>query len=60
MAVDPVPTYKVVLLGEVNAGKTTLFYNLKKGRYVSSERRGPGHDYCIKEFVIDKETVKVL
>ncbi len=53
------PTNKVILLGEVDAGKTTLFYYVREGRYISSERYGPGADYCTKEIQLDEETVKV-
>ena len=53
------PTYKIILLGEVDAGKTTLFYYVRDGRFIPSDRYGPGADYCTKEVALHKDTVKV-
>lgn len=56
----PVPTYKVILLGDTGAGKTSLFLRYKHGSF----RKGStlyGADRYMKDFSVeDGEKVKVL
>ncbi|XP_072051266.1 ras-related protein Rab-2A-like [Amphiura filiformis] len=57
---ENIPTYKVILLGEVDAGKTTLFYHIRDRRYVPSESYGPGVDYITKAITVDNDAIQLV
>ena len=55
-------TYKIILLGEVGVGKTTLFLRLQMGDFVDLECRTNatmGIDYLERSYVFDEEEVRV-
>lgn len=61
MALNPGrgPTYKVVLLGELGVGKTSLFRRLKDNVFDEFSTSTAGIDSCTKEFKVDGESVTV-
>ena len=52
-------TYKVVLLGEVNVGKTSVFQRLRTGRFAEWSATTIGLDQFEKEYEVDGKKVKV-
>ncbi|XP_065176394.1 ras-related protein Rab-43-like [Sycon ciliatum] len=60
MAVQPdVLTMKIVLLGEVNVGKTALFHRLKTGTFSASASSTLGMETVEREFTVDGEPVRL-
>lgn len=53
------PTYKVVLLGELGVGKTSLFRRLKDNTFDEYQTATTGIDSCTKVVKVDGETVMV-
>ena len=53
------PTYKVVLLGELGVGKTSLFRRLKDNTFDEYQTATTGIDSCTKVTKVDGETVMV-
>lgn len=53
------PTYKVVLLGELSVGKTSLFRRLKDNTFDEYQTATTGIDSCTKVVKVDGETVMV-
>ena len=53
------PTYKVVLLGELGVGKTSLFRRLKENTFDEYQTATTGIDSCTKVVKVDGETVMV-
>lgn len=53
------PTYKVVLLGELGVGKTSLFRRLKDNTFDEYQTATTGIDSCTKIVKVDGETVMV-
>ena len=53
------PTYKVVLLGELGVGKTSLFRRLKDNTFDEYQTATTGIDSCTKVIKIDGENVMV-
>ena len=53
------PTYKVVLLGELAVGKTSLFRRLKDNIFDEYQTATTGIDSCTKVIQLDGETVLV-
>lgn len=53
------PTYKVVLLGELGVGKTSLFRRLKDNTFDEYQTATTGIDSCTKVIKLDGETVMV-
>lgn len=51
------PTYKVVLLGELGVGKTSLFRRLKDNTFDEYQTATTGIDSCTKVVKVDGETV---
>ena len=53
------PTYKVVLLGELGVGKTSLFRRLKDNTFDEYQTATTGIDSCTRVVKVDGETVMV-
>lgn len=53
------PTYKVVLLGELGVGKTSLFRRLKDNTFDEYQTATTGIDSCTKVIKVQGETVMV-
>ncbi len=53
------PTYKVVLLGELGVGKTSLFRRIKDNSYDEFSTATPGIDSCTKTMKVDGSTITV-
>ena len=53
------PTYKVVLLGELGVGKTSLFRRLKDNTFDEYQTATTGIDSCTKVIKIDGDNVMV-
>lgn len=53
------PTYKVVLLGELAVGKTSLFRRLKENIFDEFSTSTAGIDSCTKVFKINGESITV-
>lgn len=53
------PTYKVVLLGELGVGKTSLFRRLKDNTFDEYQTATTGIDSCTKVVKVNGETVMV-
>lgn len=53
------PTYKVVLLGELGVGKTSLFKRLKDNTFDEYQTATTGIDSCTKVMKVDNEQVMV-
>lgn len=53
------PTYKVVLLGELGVGKTSLFRRLKDNTFDEYQTATTGIDSCTKVIKINDENVMV-
>ena len=53
------PTYKVVLLGELGVGKTSLFKRLKDNSFDEYQTATTGIDSCTKVMKVDGEQVMV-
>lgn len=53
------PTYKVVLLGELGVGKTSLFRRLKDNTFDEYQTSTTGIDSCTKLVKVDGQTVMV-
>ena len=53
------PTYKVVLLGELGVGKTSLFRRLKDNTFDEYQTATTGIDSCTKVIKVDGETIMV-
>ena len=53
------PTYKVVLLGELGVGKTSLFRRLKDNTFDEYQTATTGIDSCTKVVKVHGETVMV-
>ena len=53
------PTYKVVLLGELGVGKTSLFRRLKDNSFDEYQTATTGIDSCSKIVKVDGNTVMV-
>ena len=53
------PTYKVVLLGELGVGKTSLFKRLKDNTFDEYQTATTGIDSCTKVMKVDGEPVMV-
>lgn len=53
------PTYKVVLLGELGVGKTSLFRRLKDNTFDEYQTATTGIDSCTKVIKIGGENVMV-
>jgi len=52
-------SYKVVLLGELGVGKTSLFRRLKDNTFDKSQPATSGIDSCTKVMEVDGETIMV-
>lgn len=59
MALSRGPTYKVVLLGELGVGKTSLFRRLKDNTFDELSTATAGIDSTTKVFKIDGENITV-
>ena len=59
MAAPRGPTYKVVLLGELGVGKTSLFRRLKDNSYDEKQTATTGIDSCTKIVKVNGESVMV-
>ena len=53
------PTYKVVLLGELGVGKTSLFKRLKDNTFDEYQTATTGIDSCTKVMKVDGEQIMV-
>lgn len=53
------PTYKVVLLGELGVGKTSMFRRLKDNSFDEYQTATTGIDSCSKVVKVDGQTVMV-
>jgi len=53
------PTYKVVLLGELGVGKTSLFKRLKDNTFDEYQTATTGIDSCTKVMKVENEQVMV-
>ena len=53
------PTYKVVLLGELGVGKTSLFKRLKDNSFDEYQTATTGIDSCTKVMKVDGEQIMV-
>lgn len=53
------PTYKVVLLGELGVGKTSLFRRVKDNTFDEYQTATTGIDSCTKVVKIDGQNVMV-
>lgn len=53
------PTYKVVLLGELGVGKTSLFRRIKENIFDEFSTTTQGIDSCTKVFKVDGESITV-
>ena len=53
------PTYKVVLLGELGVGKTSLFRRIKDNTFDEFSTATPGIDSCTKTMKMDGSTITV-
>lgn len=53
------PTYKVVLLGELGVGKTSLFRRIKDNTYDEFSTATPGIDSCTKSMKVDGDSITV-
>ena len=53
------PTYKVVLLGELGVGKTSMFRRLKDNSFDECQTATIGIDSCSKTVKVDEQNVMV-
>ena len=53
------PTYKVVLLGELGVGKTSLFRRLKDNTFDEYQTATTGIDSCTKVIKVDGQNIMV-
>ncbi len=53
------PTYKVVLLGELGVGKTSMFRRLKDNSFDEYQTATTGIDSCSKVVKCDGQTIMV-
>ena len=53
------PTYKVVLLGELGVGKTSLFKRLKDNTFDEYQTATTGIDSCTKVMKVDGEQIMI-
>lgn len=53
------PTYKVVLLGELGVGKTSLFRRIKDNTFDEFSTATPGIDSCTKSMKVDGDSITV-
>lgn len=53
------PTYKIVLLGELSVGKSSLFRRLKDNTFDEMITATTGIDSCTKETKVDGDNVTV-
>ena len=59
MAVSPGPEYKVILLGDLGVGKTSLFRRLKDNTFDELSTATKGVDITTKVFKIDGKNITV-
>ena len=59
MATGRGPTYKIVLLGELSVGKSSLFRRLKDNTFDEMSTATAGIDSCTKETKVDGDNVTV-
>ncbi|XP_002738206.1 ras-related protein Rab-1B-like [Saccoglossus kowalevskii] len=59
MAVSGKLVYKVILLGELGVGKTSLFRRLRDNVYEETIAVASGIDCCFKKFEVDGEQIKL-
>ncbi|XP_019636851.1 PREDICTED: ras-related protein Rab-18-like, partial [Branchiostoma belcheri] len=53
------PTFKLVLLGEVGVGKTSLFLRLKDGTFLEDSHASIGVDCCETAVSVEGEEVRL-
>ena len=53
------PMYKIVLLGELGVGKTSIFKRLKDNEFDENVTTTTGIDSCTKQLTVDGQQVTV-
>jgi len=56
---DEIPAYKIILLGEVGVGKTSLFARIKTGEFCDTQSSNMIYDFYEFYTTIGNDRIKV-